>query len=209
MTAPGDTAPYYDDLELSFAKAWNVIEPGASKRTLPAHTPIVGTVDEQGHPQLRIMVLREASRDTRLLRFHTDSRSPKTAEVGNNSRASILMYDAGEKLQLRLDGKAWVEREGGTVDAAWHDSTTFARRCYMAEAAPGVVTAEPVSGLPSWIEGKQPSEADLVDARQNFALLWIQIESLEWLYLANSGHRRAKWIWDASREQWSGRWLVP
>jgi pyridoxamine 5'-phosphate oxidase len=204
-----DPAPFYNDLELSFAKTWDVIEPGASQRTSPAHTPVVATIDEEGQPQLRVMVLREASRDTRLLRFHTDLRSPKTREVGKDARASVLMYDPGEKLQLRLEGTAWVEHEGDRVDAAWRDSTTFARRCYMADWAPGGIADGPTSGLPQWIEGKQPDEADLVDARQNFALLWFQAASIEYLYLANSGHRRAQWVWNADTTRWSGNWLVP
>ena len=199
-----DPAPFYNDLELSFAKAWDVIEPGASKRTSPAHTPVVGTVDQQGHPQLRVMVVRKANQDTRLLRFHTDLRSFKISETARDNRASVLMYDPGEKLQLRLAGTAWVEHEGESVDAAWRDSTTFARRCYMAEAAPGTAADVPMSGLPPWIEGKQPDEADLVDARQNFALLWFQVVSLEFLYLANSGHRRAKWFWNEGPRHWSG-----
>lgn len=209
MTIADEVAPFYDDLDLSFAKAWDVIEPGASVRTSPAHTPVVGTVDEQGHPQLRIMVLREASRTRRLLRFHTDARTAKTIEVGKDKRTSVLMYDPVEKLQLRLNGNAWIERSGETVDAAWRESTTFARRCYMAEAAPGLVADRPLSGLPAWIEGRQPEEADLVDARQNFALLWFEAGAIEFLYLANSGHRRAKWVWNADTEQWSGSWLVP
>jgi pyridoxamine 5'-phosphate oxidase len=209
MTASADSAPFYDDLGSSFTKAWDVIEPGASKRTSSAHTPVVATVDELGQPQLRIMVLREASRDTRLLRFHTDVRSPKTTQVRKDNHASVLMYDPGEKLQLRLGGTAWVEHEGASVDAAWQGSTTFARRCYMAQAAPGSTVGEPTSGLPVWIEGKQPDEADLADARQNFALLWFRVASVEWLYLANSGHRRAKWMWNPESERWSGSWLVP
>lgn len=200
---------FYDDLNLSFLKAWDLIEPGAAKRTSPAHTPAVATVDEHGQPQLRIMVLRGANRNTRRLRFHTDLRSGKIIEIGHRTCASVLMYDPLEKLQLRLAGNISLASEGSDVDNAWQQSTTFARRCYLAEASPGTVSEKPTSGLPNWIEGKQPGEEDLVEARANFALLWFEADSIEFLYLANAGHRRAKWDWDERTGSWLGRWLVP
>lgn len=209
MMSNSSPPDYYDDLDLSFTKAWDLIEPGASKRTSPAHTPVVGSIDASGIAQLRVMVLREASRNLRRLRFHTDSRSAKMVDFAKNERVSILMYDATEKLQLRLFGTARLETIGPEVDAAWTESTPFARRCYLAESAPGLSANGPTSGLPSWIEGKQPTEDQLNGARTNFAILWCEVTELEWLYLANSGHRRARWKWDDAMQNWSGRWLIP
>lgn len=209
MTTIPALPDFYNDLDLSFAKAWDLIEPGAIKRSSPAHTPVVGSVDAAGLSQLRVMVLREADRSTRRLRFHTDSRSAKIEDFAIDDRVSILMYDAAEKLQLRLFGTASVQTEGAAVDAAWASSTTFARRCYMAENAPGIESDLPTSGLPAWIEGRQPLEEQLGEARANFAILWCDITEMEWLYLANAGHRRARWTWNGSLQSWSGRWLVP
>ena len=79
----------------------------------------------------------------------------------------------------------------------------------MAEAAPGTPLAEPSSGLPDWIAGKQPEEEQLAGYRANFAALLVEVDTIEWLYLANSGHRRARWQWDALQNSWAGRWLIP
>lgn len=155
------------------------------------------------------MVLRAADRIARRLRFHTDIRSTKIQEIETFKSSSVLMYDPEPKLQLRLSGNLSMATDGDDVDDAWRNSTTFARRCYMAEHSPGTVMDEATSGLPLWIEGKQPEEHQLSDARANFALLWFDVRSLELLYLANVGHRRAKWDWDDATESWSGRWLVP
>ena len=209
MSSQNINPDFYNDLDLSFDKAWDLIEPGATKRSSPAHTPVVGTVNEFGEPQLRVLVLRAANRQTRRLRFHTDIRSTKIHEIERRSSASVLMYDPELKLQLRLSGGLSVVTEGDNVDDAWIKSTTFARRCYMAENAPGTLSDDATSGLPLWIEGKQPEEGQLVEARATFALLWFEVCSLELLYLANVGHRRAKWHWDGAAEKWSGRWLVP
>jgi pyridoxamine 5'-phosphate oxidase len=200
---------FYDDLDLSFSKAWDLIELGAANRTSPAHTPVVATINETGQPETRVMVLREANRLARRLRFHTDSRSAKLAQVRRNPTAAVIMYDPQEKLQIRLSGHLSFDIGSEEVNVAWRGSTTFARRCYMAVAAPGEVTAKPTSGLPAWIESKQPTEEQLVEARANFVILWFEVQALEWLYLANPGHRRAKWTWDLASDVWSGSWLVP
>jgi len=200
---------YYNDLDASFAEAWNVVEAGVTDRNSPAHTPTVGTVDADGTPQLRIMILRAVSRDIRTLRFHTDARSDKTAQLQHKAAASILVYDAAAKAQIRLSGHAHIVSNGNVADIAWSGSTPFARRCYMAEAAPGTPITQPSSGLPEWIEGKQPEEEQLADYRGNFAALMFQADSIEWLYLANAGHRRARWHWDDAQSLWLGSWLLP
>jgi pyridoxine/pyridoxamine 5'-phosphate oxidase len=200
---------YYDDLGLSFEEAWNLVEAGSTDRHSPAHTPTVGTVDETGAPQLRIMILRDASRDARTLRFHTDLRSMKAAQVRNNGATSVLFYDMSAKLQIRMSGQTQLLSMGDVADTAWSNSTPFARRCYMAEAAPGLPIAGPSSGLPEWIQGMKPDEAQLADYRQNFSTMLVEIQSVEWLYLANPGHRRARWQWQDAQKSWQGNWLVP
>jgi pyridoxine/pyridoxamine 5'-phosphate oxidase len=200
---------YYDDLDLSFEEAWGLVEAGVSNRHCPAHMPAVSTVDESGAPHLRIMVLREASRGTRTLRFHTDARSMKLEQIRSNAATSVLIYDPAAKVQIRLSGQSSLNVEGDVTDTAWASSTPFARRCYMAEAAPGTPIAKPSSGLPEWIQGKQPEEAQLLDYRSNFAALFVEISSIEWLYLANAGHRRARWQFNAAQDSWSGSWLIP
>ena len=200
---------YYDDLGLSFEEAWNIVEAGSTDRHSPAHMPAVGTVDETGAPQLRIMILRDASRVARTLRFHTDLRSIKAAQVRNNGATSVLFYDMSAKLQIRMTGQTQLLPIGDVADTAWSRSTPFARRCYMAEAAPGLPIAGPSSGLPEWIQGKKPDEAQLADYRQNFSTMLVEIQSVEWLYLANSGHRRARWQWQDAQKSWQGTWLVP
>ena len=56
---------------------------------------------------------------------------------------------------------------------------------------------------------KKPDEAQLADYRQNFSTMLVEIQSVEWLYLANPGHRRARWQWQYAQKSWQGNWLVP
>ncbi|MGL5838469.1 MAG: pyridoxamine 5'-phosphate oxidase family protein [Sphingorhabdus sp.] len=201
--------PFYNDLELSLAEARQLIEQGAANRKTAGHSPVVATLAEDGSPMQRVMILRHTDWEARLLRFHTDSRSVKTAELAGNAAASVLFYDPETKIQLRLAGTARVVDKGEAADAAWAESTNFARRCYLAEQPPSTPVAEPTSGLPSWIEGRMPEDHEIAPARANFAILLFEYDSLEYLYLANIGHRRSRWQWRSAGGGWAGSWLVP
>jgi hypothetical protein len=202
-------APFYDDLDLSLAEAERLIAEGVCNRNSPAHSPVVATIDPDGRPTQRVMILRQVDWQARLLRFHTDIRAKKAGELAANSDTSILFYNPDAKIQLRLQGAARTEVDSEIAERAWASSTNFARRCYLAESAPGGETEAPTSGLPKMIEGRQPTDVELVPGRSNFAVLLFTFEQIEWLYLVNSGHRRARWRWNSITCGWEGRWLVP
>ena len=202
-------AAFYNNLDLSFAEARRLVEAGADSRHAAAHHPVVATYGADGIPSQRVMILRHVDWAERRLRFHTDARSTKLEQLANDSAASVLIYDPEPKIQLRLSGNAVVHQEGEAVDAAWNQSTNFARRCYLAERAPGGVVEQPTSGLPDWVQGRQPDDAEIVPARDNFAILLFSFDHIEWLYLANCGHRRARWQWDSAAADWRGNWLAP
>ena len=151
------------------------------------------------------MVLRAVNRSAGTLRFHTDARSPKCAGL-RGGQVSVLAYHPGDALQIRLAGIARVTTEGAEVEAAWLSSTTFARRCYLAEKAPGSALPAPGSGLPAWAEGHKPDEADLLPARANFALVTVEVSAIDWLHLAEGGHRRVQF---SAIDNWRGAWVVP
>ena len=194
-----------DDLPAILAHAWQLLVRGGADRKSPVHTPVVASVDGDGLPQARVMVLRKADPADGTLRFHTDARSPKVAQLDGQAVA-VLAYHAAEQVQLRISGLARIGRSVDEVDAIWNQSTLFARRCYLAEAPPGTPLLGPASGLPAWIEGQQPTPEQIAPARANFAVLWVGVTAIDWLHLANSGHRRALF---RARDGWTGEWLAP
>jgi pyridoxamine 5'-phosphate oxidase len=193
-----------DDLHDIVDSAWRLLGRGSADRRSPLHTPIVVSVQD-GLPEARVMVLRAADRGTATLRFHTDARSPKCLGLDNGA-VSVLAYHPGERVQLRLGGVAQVVREGAVVDSIWEQATPFARRCYMVEAAPGSRLAAAGSGLPGDVEGRKPTLEELVPARANFALVLVRVTSIDWLHLAQTGHRRARF---SVTNDWQGEWRVP
>lgn len=170
----------------------------ARDRHAPMHTPAVVTADADA----RIMVLRDYCPQTQSLRFHTDARAPKARLIGAGAPVGVLFYDKPAKIQLRCRGTGRVEVTGPVADAAWEQSSRFARRCYMGEG-PGTVADRPTSGLPPEFEGHEPDEAELLPARANFAVLIVTLTAIDWFHLAHTGHRRA------IIEQGAGRWVAP
>ncbi len=185
---------------------WRLLVRGAADRRSPVHTPVVASVAADGSPDARVMVLRAASRATAALRFHTDARSPKAAALADRP-VSILAYHPGEAMQMRLSGMAQISTTGAEIDRIWAQSTPFARRCYLVETAPGSPLSAAASGLPEWVEGRQPTEPELIPARPNFAILTVSIATIDWLHLAQTGHRRALFQHDG--DGWCGEWRVP
>lgn len=173
-------------------------------RRSPMHTPVVVT----GDVDARVMVLRAFDSAQWRLRFHTDSRAPKTKVIAADPRAALLFYDKGAKIQIRVRGTAEIVTQGAEVDAAWTASTNFARRCYLGEG-PGAASDTPTSGLPPEFEGAEPDDGQLVPARENFALLRITLTSFDWLFLAHTGHVRAQFVRGKDPADWEGRWVSP
>lgn len=192
-----------ETLDAVLADATARLERAARDRRSAMHVPVVGTADGD----LRMMVLRACEVGLSRLRFHTDARSPKAQAIGSGSPVSVLAFDAEAKVQLRLRGTGRIEVRGPDADAAWAAATAFARRCYLAEAAPGTPAGHALSGLPEAVEGLMPSEEQLLPARDNFAVLLIEVLHLDWLYLAHNGHRRAQFTRGA--QGWQGTWVVP
>ena len=198
--APNDGA-FYDDLDGSLVEAWRLLEEGATDRHSPCHTPSLGTLDADGLPTVRTVVLRAVERKARLLRFHTDLRSHKVPEIAAQPMVALHAYHPGRKIQLRLAGQALVHRDDKVAREAWQASRSFSRLCYGVEPGPGAA----IEASSDWCQGEDGSAE--AESFQNFGAVLVTVQSLEWLYLAARGHRRALYDWRSG--SLSKTWLVP
>lgn len=193
---------YYNDLGASLAQVWSLLERGAADRRSPFHTPVIATVSPEGEPAVRVMVLRGVDRAARTLRVHTDVRSQKLAHLRAQSRAGVIVYDARAKIQVRLSALATIHTQDAVAGAGWAASRPQSRLCYEQDVAPGLPIAHPLDAPPP---DRRFAEGDVGEA--NFAVVLLQVDHVEWLYLAVAGHRRASWCWDGA--DWKGSWLAP
>ncbi len=192
----------FDSLDEIRSDCANRLIRAARDRKSPMHTPVIVTADVDA----RVMVLRAFDSGHWMLRLHTDTRAPKAQAIVADNRVAAVFYDKGAKIQIRVRGQGRIEAEGPAADAAWAASTNFARRCYLGDG-PGAASEVPTSGLPPEFEGVEPDDGQLLPARENFALLLIDIDHVDWLYLAHTGHVRAQFT--RAGEGWESRWVAP
>ena len=188
---------------------WSELEGATKDRRHGFHVPAIASIGRDGAPQARSVVLRRVLRDVGELHFHTDLRSPKVAEIAANPRVAWLLYDAGRRLQLRIEAEAGVLRDGARVDEAWTRSALSSRRCYLAPHAPGEVAEEWLANIPEALVARVPTEEESMAGRVHFGLVVTRVKSIEWLFLASEGHRRARFLADGDRTSWLAHWLAP
>jgi len=187
---------YYNDIAEILAAAWDLMEEGACQRESLAHTPVLSTLDANGCPSSRCMVLRAVNRRERTLFFHTDNRSNKISEISFCSKSSVLFYEPSKKIQLRLQCDLSISTRDFRSKDRWNEMQEMSRLCYKNELPPGEEIDTPDSLVYSG------------EGFSNFALLEAKVERLEWLYLSSKGNRRALFEWTKSgKEKWA--WLVP
>jgi len=197
---------YYSQLDAAETLAWAMLEAGATSSKQPFHTLVLATVGADGAPQARTVVLREADRSNRLLRANTDARSCKAHELGRDSRAQLLFYDAGAKVQVRATARAQVLTGGDVWATTWAATPPGSRVCYLAENAPGSIAPEPKSGLPPFADHGRRVAPDLLETgAAHFAVMRFDVEAIDWLYLHSHGHRRA--LFDYTRG--TSNWVAP
>ena len=185
-----------DDLDGSLAEAWRLLVRGAEDRRSPIHTLAVATVDAEGLPSVRTVVLRAVDPAAWRLRFHTDLRSRKLDDLARQPALAVLAYHPQAKIQLRLGGRARV-LAAQDASPIWAGVTPHGRECYRVALAPGTPVASAAEGALMDTDG-----------REHFCAVDIEVESLEWLYLAAHGHRRARFQRRGDGSVEAG-WLVP
>ena len=81
----------------------------------------------------------------------------------------------------------------------------ISRRCYLTDSPPGTSSENPTSGMISKLEDFDYTISKVKEGYKNFTVIKCNIKSIEWLYLAAKGHRRAKFDIDSGKKTW----LVP
>jgi 3-hydroxyisobutyrate dehydrogenase len=183
---------------------WNRLVTGAVKSRTPFHTPSIATL-HQGEVSLRTVVLRKTLPTERELRFHTDVRSPKWQELSQNPSISALFYDAVDRIQLRIKGKAVLHHTNEITAEAWQMTSLSSRKCYLTLFSPSSISEESISGLTDDIEHENFTLAESESGYSNFGIVSIHVQSIDWLWLNHAGHRRAFFDY----EKGVNFWMIP
>lgn len=160
--------------------------------------PVLATYCPERGPQGRTVVLRSMARAPLSLDVFTDARTRKVAEIGGETRVSLVFWDKSASLQLRIDGAADVLKDGEAVEAARRRLGDYAGADYARAAIPG-----------SAASGPDDAEERLADGLAHFCLLRVTATRMDWLELGRDGHRRAEFACGKEPGQWTGHWTVP
>ena len=195
---------YYEDFSEIKNKIWSMLDIAIKDRGSPFRIPIF-ICGYQDDFDGRIVVLRKSDQSNNLLQYHSDIRSDKIAKLKANKNASMLFYDKEEKIQVRLKVECIVNHENEITKESWIKTGHMSRKCYLVDNGPGTESPTPTSGLKPELDNFEFTMEQSEAGYKNFTVIQCKIKSIEWLYLAAKGHRRARFDLENNKEHW----LVP
>lgn len=185
---------------------WRQLRKAAQDAHHPFRNLMLATIDPDGQPQARYLILRGADAGARTLELHTDMRSAKWGELAANPRVSVLGYDAEARMQIRLTGTATLHAPGNPAnDAAWGALGTWARKTYCG-GPPGVVTDWM---QPAILSEQPPSEAEVEHGRDRFGVLTLEITTMDWFKHPRGDIRRAQFSYARDGSIAQADWVEP
>lgn len=199
------------DLPRIDAAAWAALAAAATDPASGFRYLALCSVDANGAPQARMVVLRRADPSTRLLEIHTDARSPKWREMSAEPRVSMLGFCAQLRLQLRLQGVVALDAPGSAgAERAWDRLPAWTRQTY-AGGPPGDEAAFPPvdDSVPPSTPQVAEVRAQVADGKSHFGVATFRARTLDWFELRRQDNRRACFDYGADGLLTNERWVNP
>ena len=196
---------YYENPFEIENKLWSLLFEAVKNRESEFRTPVF-ICGNKNDLDGRVIVLRKADKENRFVQFHSDIRSSKIKKIKENSNCSILFYGKKDKIQLRLKVIAEINFKNNITKESWEKTGHISRKCYLVTNGPGSVSEKPTSGLDSKFDNFDFTKEQSEEGYKNFCVIKCKIKTIEWLYLAAKGHRRALINFEGSKKF---TWLVP
>ena len=196
---------YYENFAEIEKKIWSLLDDAVTNRTSLFRIPVF-ICGSQNDFDGRIVVLRKSDQSNKLLQFHSDIRSDKIKKLKNNNNASMLFYDKEEKIQVRVKVECTINHKNEVTKKSWLKTGHMSRKCYLVANGPGTESITPTSGLKPELDNFEFTMEQSEEGYKNFTVIQCKIKSLEWLYLAAKGHRRARFEFS---DYTKGYWLIP
>jgi len=195
---------YYENFVEIKKKIWLMLDDAITNRASPFRIPVF-ICGDQSDLDGRIVVLRKSNQSNSVVQYHSDIRSDKISKLKNNKNAAMLFYDKEEKIQVRLKVECVINHNNKITKDSWLKTGHMSRKCYLVDNGPGTVSSDPTSGLKPELDNFKFSMEQSEEGYRNFTVIQCKIKSMEWLYLAAKGHRRARFELDNNKEYW----LIP
>jgi len=200
MLSKENTNEIFEDIKRNLTR-------GVKDRKHTFHTPVFCNIDNENSIESRVVVLRQFDSPNMVLNFHTDFRSPKILGLQQNNNSLLVFYDHKLKIQLRIKTTSTINNQNKVTQEMWEQTKLFSRKCYLTEKAPSSSTNLPEDGIDESLGGREPTLEESERGYKNFTVVQNQIQQIDWLYLAASGHRRLKIILE--KQIPSFQWIIP
>ncbi len=196
---------YYENFNEIEKKLWSLLIRAVNDRNSEFRTPVFICGDKDSLDG-RVVVLRKVDDKNNFIQFHSDIRSTKIDIIKKNSNCSLLFYGKKEKIQIRMKVKSELHYDDEVTKVSWDKTGHISRKCYLVTKGPGTKSEKPTSGLDNKFDNFDFSKEESEKGYKNFCVIKCKIKSIEWLYLAAKGHRRALINLEGSKKF---TWLIP
>ena len=196
---------YYENFKEIEKKIWSLLSDAVTNRNSSFRIPVF-ICGVQSDFDGRIVVIRKVDETDQLIQFHSDIRSNKIKKLKNNINAAMLFYDKVEKIQARVKIDCIVNHENNITKESWSKTQHISRKCYLVDKGPGTKSLTPTSGLNPKLDNFEFTKEQSEIGYKNFTVIQCKVKSIEWLYLAAKGHRRAFLDYNGGKKY---TWLVP
>jgi pyridoxamine 5'-phosphate oxidase len=142
----------------------------------------IATVNPEGWPDTRTVVLRECDIAAKALYLHTDIRSGKIAHIKEKPKVCLLFWHPKQSLQLRIYGNAYIHHMDEIARKKIADLPPQQIALYGFHAKPGSRIAQ---------DNEHAFDETLV--MQNFAWVRVAVQTIDALHLGRNGvHTRVQ-----------------
>ena len=200
-----ESVSYYEDFNEIEKKLWSLLIRAVNDRSSEFRTPVFICGDKNSLDG-RVVVLRKVDEKNISLQFHSDIRSTKIDIIKKNPNSSLLFYGKKEKIQLRMKVESNLHYNDEITKESWNKTGHISRKCYLVTDGPGTESKKPTSGLDNKFDNFDFTKEESEEGYKNFCVIKCKIKSIEWLYLAAKGHRRALIKFQGSKKF---TWLIP
>jgi hypothetical protein len=161
---------------------WQMLNVAVSNKKNPFKILCLCTTGIDGFPESRMVVMREAHPNSKIIEVHTDSRSDKYPQLLSNPNCTLLFYDSESQRQIRMRASAKAEHRNDISLQVLNTLSVFGKNLYGLEALPG--TEGNIDIQKSAIYFEKNSE-------NHFVVIRFKILSIDFLQLGEDYHKRA------------------
>ncbi|MEE1924659.1 pyridoxamine 5'-phosphate oxidase family protein [Pseudomonas sp. 148P] len=156
----------------------------------------LSSLDEQGWPVSRTVVLRDADARAGALYFYADRRSAKCTQIAVDPRVALTALSPCGLTQVRMQGLATLIEDPGHRLSCWSAARDKTQALFRHGAVPG-----------QEVERPEVAYESIQDGFDNFAIVCIEPRVLEWLDLTRPVQQRARFL--RHEGSWQSTWLAP